>query len=283
MNPQTTPPDITLDRILSALRETPAPTGMNQRITARIAQAQTEPQRSSLAARSWQLLAGRPNPASLAARSRQLAARRLAPFSLAARSRQLAARRLAPTHRYALTATALLLLTLFTLHHRISHSTQPTIAIRSNPPSTQSNPSTSASTRNTASQLQAGGQPDTSVWRSPTYPSTTTRGPEARSVAPTDPDALALAETLAPSRPIAPMPLTAEEHLMMLATRQGQPMELAELETLRQPALQARSEAHQQATIRDYIHTLLAPLAAAEAIHPTPPIDDAQAPPSPSK
>jgi hypothetical protein len=76
------------------------------------------------------------------------------------------------------------------------------------------------------------------------------------------------------------MPLTAEEHLMMLATRQGQPMELAELETLRQPALQTRTEAREQATIRDYIHTLLAPLAAAEAIHPTPPIDDAPQPPS---
>jgi hypothetical protein len=66
------------------------------------------------------------------------------------------------------------------------------------------------------------------------------------------------------------MPLTAQEHLLLLATRQGQPMELAELESLRQPALQAAAEAHQNATIRRYAQSLLSPLAASEAINPTP-------------
>ena len=87
----------------------------------------------------------------------------------------------------------------------------------------------------------------------------------------TDPDTLALAETLAPSHPAPPMPLTAQEHLLALAARQGQPMELAELETLRQPALQAAAEAHQNAIIRRYAQSLLGPLAAAEALNPASP------------
>jgi hypothetical protein len=99
----------------------------------------------------------------------------------------------------------------------------------------------------------------------------------------TDLDALALTETLAPSHPAPPMPLTAEEHLLVLATRQGQPMELAELETLRQPALQAAAEAREQATLRIYVHSLLAPLAAAEAINPTSPSEDASTSQPPSR
>jgi hypothetical protein len=302
MNPQTAQSDAALDRILTALRNTQPSRGLEQRITARIAQAQAEPLRDSLPARSWQLIAGR----------------------------------LAPTPRYALTAIALVALILFCLHYRPSPFVQPntTTSIHStasNPASTSNSPtpssisnsltpantSTSLASANTSNSLasantsnslasantsnsltpaiainassnpRAEGPPYISVGRSPTYASTTTRGPEVRSIpssaAPTDPDALALAETLAPSRPIAPMPLTAEEHLLVLATRQGQPLELAELETLRQPALQARAEAHQQAAIRNYIHSLLAPLAAAEAINPTPPTEDASIPQSSSR
>jgi hypothetical protein len=48
-------------------------------------------------------------------------------------------------------------------------------------------------------------------------------------------------------------------------------MELAELETLRKPALQAAAEAHQNATIRRYAQSLLGPLAAAEALNSTSP------------
>jgi hypothetical protein len=245
MNPQTAQPDIALDRILSALRDAPAPTGMNQRIAARIAIAQAQSQRPHLAARNWRLVAGR----------------------------------LAPTYRYALAAIALVALALFTLHDRPSPFAQPntTSAVHSNTstPVNTSKSLTSLGTMNTSIKPRAGGPPYTRVERSPTDASATTSGPEARSIssaaAPTDPDALALAETLAPSRPIPPIPLTAEEHLLLLATRHGQPIELAELETLRLPALQARAEARQQTTIRNYIHSLLGPLAAAEAINPTPP------------
>ena len=95
---------------------------------------------------------------------------------------------------------------------------------------------------------------------------------------PTGPDALALAETLAPSHPAPPMPLTAQEHLLVAATRQGQPIELAELETLRQPALQASAEARQNAIIRRYAQALLGPLAAAQALNPSFPQDDATSP-----
>jgi hypothetical protein len=98
-----------------------------------------------------------------------------------------------------------------------------------------------------------------------------------------DPDALALAETLAPSHPAPSMPLTAQEHLLVLATRQGQPMELAAIDTLRQPALQAAAEARQNATIRRYVQSLLGPLAAAEALNPTSPsVDDTPSPQPPS-
>jgi hypothetical protein len=266
MNPQTAQSDAALDRILTALRNTQPSRGLEQRITARIAQAQAEPLRYSLPARSWQLIAGR----------------------------------LAPTPRYALTAIALVALILFCLHYRPSPFVQPntTTSIHStasNPASTSNSPTpasisnslTPASAINASSNPRAEGPPYTSVGRSPTYASTTTRGPEVRSIpsspAPTDPDALALAETLAPSHPLPSMPLTAEEHLLVLATRQGQPLELAELETLRQPARQARAEAREQATVRNYIHNLLAPLAAAEAINPTPPIDDSPTPQPPSR
>jgi hypothetical protein len=101
---------------------------------------------------------------------------------------------------------------------------------------------------------------------------------------PTDPDTIALAETLAPSHPAPPMPLTQQERLLISATRQGQPIELAELEPLRQPALRAAAAARERANLRQYIHGLLGPLAAAESLNPTPPVDDpaatAFAPPS---
>jgi hypothetical protein len=273
MNPQTAQPDITLDRILSALRNTPAPTGMNQRIAARIAMA-TE-QRAATPSFFAVILSAVKDPRILPAQ--------------------------ATRYLFAATTLAALLAVSaisFTAHRKPSTISlqKPSPASRNPQTSTQpntttaaikSNPSTLASTTDTASNPRAGGPPYTSVGRSPTFASTTTRGPEARSIdsapASTDLDALALAETLAPSHPAPPMPLTAEEHLLLLATRPGQPIELAELETLRQPALQARAQAREQATIRNYIHSLLGPLAAAEAIHPTPPMDDSPTSPPSSR
>jgi hypothetical protein len=83
-----------------------------------------------------------------------------------------------------------------------------------------------------------------------------------------DPEAIALAETLAPSRPAPPMPLTAQEKLIQAATRPGQPIQLAELDLARAPILRAAAEAREHASIESYVKTLLAPFALADALQP---------------
>jgi hypothetical protein len=250
------PSDTLIDRALHSLRDTHPPTGLEARVAARLTQAAEAriATRSSIATTS--------SSASFFALILTLSL----PKGKAPRIP------LTPAPLYTVAATALLTITLITISHHHKPQTMATINTNSDP------------------ALRAGGPPYTSVGRSPTYtPTTTTRGPEARSIAPptltqpTDPDTLALAETLAPSHPAPPMPLTAQEHLLLLATRQGQPMELAELETLRQPALQAAAEAHQNAIIRRYAQSLLGPLAAAEALNPTSPSpDDTSTPQQPS-
>ncbi len=118
--------------------------------------------------------------------------------------------------------------------------------------------------------------PHTPTFANVTQHSTPSTPVSAASTPSSDPDVVALEETLAPSHPAPPMPLTAQEHLMLNAMRPGQPIEVAELEVVRQPALHALAEAHQRAGIRDYIESLLAPLTAAETINPTsaPPTQD---------
>jgi len=84
-----------------------------------------------------------------------------------------------------------------------------------------------------------------------------------------DPDQLALAETLAPSRPAPPMPLTAQEQIMVADTRPGQPIQLAELDSARAPIFRAEAEARHNANIQRYVKSLLAPFAVADALQPT--------------
>ncbi len=84
-----------------------------------------------------------------------------------------------------------------------------------------------------------------------------------------DPDAIALAETLAPSRPGPPMPLTSQEKLILSATRPGQPIQLAELDIARAPILRAAAEAREHASIDRYVRSLLAPFAVADALQST--------------
>ena len=91
---------------------------------------------------------------------------------------------------------------------------------------------------------------------------------------PNDSDALALAETFAPSHPAPPLPLSSQEALLQRSMRPGQPIELAELDTRRESTLTMIAAAHERASFRDYVHSLLGPLAAAEAIAPTSPPDD---------
>jgi hypothetical protein len=119
---------------------------------------------------------------------------------------------------------------------------------------------------------QAAPSIDTNVARNDTpalhRPPAISAGPAASTP---DLDAIALAETQAPSRPAPPMPMTAQEVLLLSATRIGQPIELAELDTLRDTNLRSLSQARERASIRQYIQGLLGPLAAAERFNPTSP------------
>lgn len=83
-----------------------------------------------------------------------------------------------------------------------------------------------------------------------------------------DLDQIALAETLAPSHPAPPMPLTAQEHLMLAASRPGQPIQLAELGATRAPLLPASAKSREEASIDRYVKRLLFPFALADALSP---------------
>jgi hypothetical protein len=91
-----------------------------------------------------------------------------------------------------------------------------------------------------------------------------------------DSEAIALAETLAPSHPIPPQPLTPQEHILQGATRRTQPLEVAELELTRAPFHRAAAHARELFTFAQVARGLLAPLAAAEAIEPITPPAEAQ-------
>jgi hypothetical protein len=84
-------------------------------------------------------------------------------------------------------------------------------------------------------------------------------------------DALALAETLAPSHPAPALALTDQETLLIHSTRPGQPLEIATLDLLRESALSAVAEARERASIREYVHGLLGPLATAQVLTPASP------------
>jgi hypothetical protein len=101
--------------------------------------------------------------------------------------------------------------------------------------------------------------------------------PKVEGVLAVDLDAIALAETFAPSHPAPPLPLTAQEALLLRSTRQGQPIEVAELETRRTSVLTEIAEARERANLREYIHGLLGPLATAQTLTPLPsPSDDSK-------
>jgi hypothetical protein len=81
-----------------------------------------------------------------------------------------------------------------------------------------------------------------------------------------NPDTIALTETRAPSHLAPPMPLTAQEHLLLAAARPGQPIEVAELDIARAPFLRAAAKAQEKENIQRYVRTLLAPVAVANAL-----------------
>jgi hypothetical protein len=84
-------------------------------------------------------------------------------------------------------------------------------------------------------------------------------------------DQLALEETNAPSLATPPMPLTAQERLLLRAARPGSAIEVAELDQLREPVLRAASAARDRANLQRYASGLIAPLLTFQ--NPEPPTD----------
>jgi hypothetical protein len=224
--------DARIDQILHALRDTESPTGLEARITARIANAaEVRPIIPSYFAVILNAVK--------------------APRILFAESK---------FYTFAATTLALLLaLSLFTLHlHHKPH----TIA-QSNPlplattPQTPPRQITLVQARPTAQAAPNGHHQSASSL--PSSPTTLT-----------DPDAIALAETLAPSHPVPPMPLTPQERLLFSATRQGEPIEIAELELARGPILRAAAKAHEKAGLQQFARNLVSQLVTSESLDPTP-------------
>jgi hypothetical protein len=254
-------PDARIDQVLEALRTTEPPTGLEQRIAARLAQA----------AEAGSLKTSPPAASSY-----------LAVVLSAVKDHRIL---LAPARRYSAAAAVLTLLlavtTIAVVHHATPVTTARTTPIvtptsttsreRAELQSRQTTPPSHAATLQVPrgislgshSPLQAAGvlTPDSSQQQ--------------------DPDAIALAETRAPSRPAPPMPLTAQEKLIQAATRPGQPIQLAELDLARAPMLRAAAEARQTAIIDRYVKSLLAPFAAADALQPTTSSQPQEAPTSP--
>jgi hypothetical protein len=82
-------------------------------------------------------------------------------------------------------------------------------------------------------------------------------------------DAIALAETRAPSRPAPLLPLTSQEHLLLAAARPGGPIQLAALDQARASALRAAAQARQDTEIQRFVQAALAPIALSDALTST--------------
>jgi hypothetical protein len=114
---------------------------------------------------------------------------------------------------------------------------------------------------------------------------TRTRPPQPHSLSPQpspspSADQLALDDAHAPSHPAPPIPLTAQEKVLLRAARPGAPLELAELEPMREAAFRAAAEAREKAAIEQYVHRILAPLALSESVNPNPPAESPAPPPA---
>jgi hypothetical protein len=257
--PANTYPDARIDQVLDALRTTKPPTGLEQRIAARLSQA-TEARTQTAAA-----------PSPIAVILRAVKDRRIL---------------LGPAKLYTAAPLALLItLTFAIIHHRFAtNSAQANFNSHSNPVAQSQTAATSREavalqsrhnlpTRTAALAAEgiSAGETTTQVPRGFSFGSHTplqTAG-VLTPVPPPNPDAIALAETLAPSRPAPPMPLTAQEKLIQAATRPGQPIQLAELDIAREPHLRAAAQARTNEDMERYVKSLLAPFAVADALQPT--------------
>jgi hypothetical protein len=243
-------PDARIDQALAALRTAAPPSGLEQRIAARIANAAE--------ARS--------------VTTSLFASRTASPLAVRLNAVKDLRSLLAETPRYALAATSLVMmlaaLSFFALHAHYPTPTRSQVSasiLPLQPPARNSSTSASLDSAELRSHRNA-------PTRSPAVAAEGASRPapvlSEASPTPTDPDAIALAETLAPSRPAPPMPLTQQELLTLAATRPGQPIQLAELDLARAPALRAAAEASEQASLQRYVKSMLAPFAVAEALSP---------------
>jgi hypothetical protein len=244
-------PDTRIDQVLDALRTTEPPTGLEQRIAARLAQA-AEARTQSAASHST------PSYASV--------------ILNAVKDPRIL---LAPAKLYSAAAlTVVIALTTLTILHR--HPPANTAQINFNSHSNPIAQEHAAASNFEGAELQSRhtlGFEGAGLQSRHTAPaSNPVLAEEASSPLPPsaqDPEAIALAETRAPSRPAPPMPLTAQEKLIQAATRPGQPIQLAELDLARAPILHAAAEARETTSIERYVRSLLAPFAVADALQPT--------------
>jgi hypothetical protein len=288
-------PDARIDHVLEALRTATPPAGLEQRIAARLAQAAEARQSSAPQPRPLITTDIAADPSILttilnAARSL------LAVISTGARSAQWRDPRipLAPAQIYTAATALTLLLTVTTItlvHHRTptttaqTHINQTTTTAALTPTSTPGLEGAGLQSRHTTpTNPPALAASTTTLVSTPCFegaalqsrrntpPCTAALAAERISNRPPQQpnlDTIALAETRAPSRPAPPMPLTAQEHLLLAAARAGQPIEVAELDMARAPNLRAAAEYREDARIRRYVKGLLASFAVADALSPT--------------
>jgi hypothetical protein len=258
-------PDASIDQVLNALRDAETPTGLQQRITARLAQAAEARARNA----SPLIATNSPFASTEGSAPTSFLAGILTLSWLKGKNLRIFS---APVTRFTLAASSLAILaalSLFALHAHHQASAPSQINSSFIPlQTTARNPGTTASLE----QPRRSSPAKIPVLAAEAITSQASNPPTTPP--PTDPDAIALAETLAPSRPAPPMPLTQQEILLISATRPGQPIELAELDTARDSALRSLAAAHERAHLRQYIQGLLSPLAAAESLNPTPPDED---------
>jgi hypothetical protein len=264
MNAQTNP-DTRIDQLLTALRTTEPPAGLEARIAARLAHAA--------------------EARSLPPFRRLAASRAVAPslYSVILNAVKDPRIFLAPARRNsvaipaALTIlTALTALTALTfVHHRTPTTTAQTLPV----PDLQfrvphlrdgSIVAKVGITPGEAAGLQSRYIPSPSnrslAGPPSSQPSPSAQDPSAEDRFAQDPDQLALAETLAPSRAAPLPPLTSQEKSLVAATRPGQPIQLAELDLARARILRAQADAIRAEAFERYVKNLLAPFAVADAL-----------------
>jgi hypothetical protein len=263
------PQDRTIDQVLTALRDTPTPTGLEARIAQRLLQAQAAPAHPAAQPTfsTAHLVVARLTATKISA-AKEFFAVILEPKAKDPRILLAAATALAVALAIPLTH----------LHHNqpnlANNTTTPTT---NHPTATSNHPTATLSFRPERDGFIV---PRSGETRSSRSPHITPAAQTLPIPTPDDPETIALAETLAPSQPIPTQPLTQQERLLLRLTRQGQPLEVAELELAREPFLRAVAVAHEHLTFAQVARSLLAPLAAAESLEPKP--SSADAPPAAS-